>query len=522
MTIINSYLGGGGAVPTGYCRLDIIWHTEDGLNLANAAVTITGTSPGTTNYTATTDSSGNASALVVAGNYIVDVTPATGSYVISSVSVLAESGVSKTVMVNGSFREALLTCSFTVQNATWQIKNAGDTVVASGTGLERYSIISLVDGTYTFEITHLGVSTTKTFTISSSNFVVDVSDVFIDLTINTKNIRMNITLNNESVATATANPVIKILKSANAGLVFNGTVLDQFLGSAIANVTNGETIAPSSSAITYTPTLKGITHLITSNQNVTVPIKGKFKILAIGGGGGGYNGLGGGGGGGYVSYNTYTVNAGTYAATIGAGGNPTANGGATSFGSIVSASGGGAGGKANGGAGGTGGGGGGYSGGDYGKGGNGTFGGGGGGSSNSSSGGQGGSGGTNGGAGGAGRKTAGIAGSVGSAIDNSDGFFATDGDGYTGGAGGTGGGGGGGGGYGARGGGSVGTGGGGGGGIAGGGGGGGSASQGHGTGYGSGGESAGGGGGGLYAINYLSLTYNGAPGAIQIMWVDGA
>ena len=83
----------------------------------------------------------------------------------------------------------------------------------------------------------------------------------------------------------------------------------------------------------------------TSSTTFVVPVGiTSLRIRVVGGGGGGgtngYSGGGGGGGGGYA-HGVFTVSPGTsYALTVGAGGGVNANGGTTSFGSLISATGG--------------------------------------------------------------------------------------------------------------------------------------------------------------------------------------
>lgn len=79
-------------------------------------------------------------------------------------------------------------------------------------------------------------------------------------------------------------------------------------------------------------------------------------IVVAGGGGGGNASYGGGGGGGGMVYNTNQSLSSSYAITLGAGGGANAQGSSTSFGSLITATGGGYGGNGSGGAGGSGGG----------------------------------------------------------------------------------------------------------------------------------------------------------------------
>lgn len=132
---------------------------------------------------------------------------------------------------------------------------------------------------------------------------------------------------------------------------------------------------------------KLVTEIITASTTWVVPETAKklnqFRIMVFGGGGSSRStGYGyGGGGGGYMATYTGNLDEDSYIVTIGSGGETSANGatgGATSFGELVSASGGGKGVLTNGGDGGTGGGGG-YGSSNGGTGGNGAYGGGGGG-----------------------------------------------------------------------------------------------------------------------------------------------
>lgn len=149
------------------------------------------------------------------------------------------------------------------------------------------------------------------------------------------------------------------------------------------------------------------TKVFTASTEWTPPdsLVGSVHITAVGGGGSGYKvggGYGGGGGGGYIRQYTGAIDVKAYTITIGVGGGKTDSGlgagGTTSFGSVLSAPGGGAGGPWHGGSGGSGGGAGGGSGEYNGNGGSGEFGGGGGGAGE----GKGGNGGTYGGGGGSG------------------------------------------------------------------------------------------------------------------------
>lgn len=87
--------------------------------------------------------------------------------------------------------------------------------------------------------------------------------------------------------------------------------------------------------------------VITESMTYTPKAK-QALVICIGGGGGGGNSSntncgGGGGGGGYVTIKTVSLPLSSYSVTVGAGGGVSSNGGSTSFGNLVSASGGGGG-----------------------------------------------------------------------------------------------------------------------------------------------------------------------------------
>jgi len=539
MTIINAYLGAGSgsAVPTGKCLLNIAWVPSDGSNKSGATVSAV---IGSTTVTGTTDSSGNVSLLVGTGSCTVTVTPTGGSYTGKTATVTAESATEKTVVVQGqAARIVTLVMPYTLTTTAWNIKNSSNVQQTSGSGAFNDKQVSLLDGTYTLSVTAYGVTKTKSFTVSASSVRIDCTDITCLVTFNLP-ASLAVTMSVAGTALASNQRFVCVLRNSSA-LAYTGTVTTKLDGSAIATVT-GANMTPSGATLTVTPTISGTRKLYTANKSLSIPVAGWYKIFLIGGGGGGCVGAkqGGGGGSGHMVFQDYYLTAGTYAITIGAGGaggSTGANGGATSFGTIVSVEGGG-GANRIGGAGGAGGGGG-SSGGSSSQscdGGRGTFGGGGGsGESSTASSYNGGSGGLFGGAGGNRRAS----GTDGMEIKNQSNFFSSAGSGYNGGSPGSTsdrGGGGGGGGYGAKGGnGSLGNpaSGGGGGGVAGGDGGSavyiaGTGYGGHGLGYGSGGgagytgtstnnTSKAGGGGGLY--NIAQSGGDGASGACQIMWI---
>ncbi|MGN0833928.1 MAG: glycine-rich domain-containing protein [Kiritimatiellia bacterium] len=88
-------------------------------------------------------------------------------------------------------------------------------------------------------------------------------------------------------------------------------------------------------------------HVFTNSGTFKVTEAGSVRLLVVGGGGGGGTGGGGGGGGGQVVEQTLDLPAGEYAVTVGAGGAVAQPGGASLFGELVTALGGGKGGGVN-------------------------------------------------------------------------------------------------------------------------------------------------------------------------------
>ena len=500
MAIVGAFLGGPGTIiPTGYHQLSLQWITSDGQNL-NASVQLTGPETKTVQL----DSSGKATVTVQSGTYVMSlITEGNYSGTQSKTETLG-SGESSTVVWFGT-RIYPQTVTFSspanLDSATYKITNTvtGETE-AQGAGWNSTSTFVLYPGDHNLELTYAGTTVNKPFSFGNSATSIDLSDLFcrINISFPSGMTPTSIKYNSVNVPVGTS---INVLRTSTAATIVLSGGIPSFAGVSTSSIADWNTISvtPSQESVSVTATAVGKIVLITASGSLTVPVAGKYDVACIGGGGGGggryqsYNG-GGGGGGGHVSHKTLNLTAGSQTITIGSGGSGgpvggsnAKSGGVTSFGSLLSATGGGYGTySGSGGSGGSGGGGMNSGDGDFG---------GGGGSSHTNPG----TGGTFGGDGG----SKGESGNAGTSASSRDDVFQSS-DSYSGGAsGGTYGGGGGGGGLGARGGGggsgvSIEEGGaGGGGGIAGGNGGSGGRSTATDTGYGgSGGRGYGAGGGG--------------------------
>ena len=337
MVIINAYLGAGsgGGVPVGKCLLNVAWNPSDGNNKSGATVRAV---IGSTTVTGTTDASGNASLLVGTGTCTVTVTPAGGSYTNLSASVTAESTTTKTVVINGQAgRRVTLVMPYTLTTTSWNIKNSSNVQQTSGSGAFNDKEVTLIDGTYTLSVTAYGVTKTKSFTVSASSVRIDCTDITCLVTFNLP-ASLAFTMKVATVSLASNQRFVCVLRNS-AALAYSGTCTTQLDGSAIVTVTSAN-MTPSGATLTVTPTITGTKKLYTATKTISIPVSGWYKLFLIGGGGGG--GSWAGGGSGHVVFGAYYIPSGSYAITIGAGGASGANGGATSFGNLCSAYGGGA------------------------------------------------------------------------------------------------------------------------------------------------------------------------------------
>lgn len=345
MVIINAYLGAGSGsgVPVGKCMLNVVWNPSDGANKSGATVKAV---IGSTTVQGTTDANGMVSLLVGTGSCTVTVTPTAGTYTGKTATVTAESTTTKTVVVNGfAPRTIVLYSPYTIKSTAWSLKQ-GSTTVASGTtfssGNKNYS---LNDATYVFSITAFGITRTKSFTTSQANTFIDLTDMFCKVTISGgTGLTITSTFAGTSMGTGRTQYVVR----GSTAIAYTGTVSQKINNTAIATVAN-TTFTPTNTTATVTLTVTGQVFLFTSTQDVAIPLKANYKVLVIGGGGGAetynstasssYQGIDAGSSG-QLKISTINIPVGTYTVTVGAGGAIGYNGGASSFGSLLSANGG--------------------------------------------------------------------------------------------------------------------------------------------------------------------------------------
>lgn len=378
MTIVNACLGGlANAVPAGQAVLNLTWITNDGENQQ-----VTYSISGASTKSVQSDANGYASVQLPVGAYSVAVVHG-GEY-------LGDDPKSVTLTSRGTFALTWLTGSRNAQVVTFNSPYAltsstvsyaislGGTTVESGKSWSTSMTFNLYGGDYTLTLGVYGTSTTYAFTVpKNAGIVRDLSALFSTLSVNIsggyelKNVTINGYTAPDTASYASLHTVAVLRnKTVSVGCTMDYTAdIPTFSGAisgAIYSVSPGKKSVTPSDA-TYVVSIdivkKGIKQIITYESlgefefgTITVP-SARYKIMCVGGGGGGGAcrwgiksgaGAGGGGGSGYIAIKTASLS-GAYSLRLGAGGRgaeedtePT-NGGVTSFGSVLSASGGGVG-----------------------------------------------------------------------------------------------------------------------------------------------------------------------------------
>ena len=412
MAVIGGFLGGGvEMVPEGHGQLCMQWNTMDRQNISGASFTIRGS--GSTQYSQTVQAKedGRIEHIVPAGTYIVSVNHQ-GNYDNDSPQmVIVESTQSYLVLFEGYSLSQGVKITGPAVNAQYEISNQTE-VVESGYGWGSVMSFALEPGEYTLKLTYCGYSSELQFSVIAQNITeLSTESMFCELIIiNSSGLTIkNLKFNETSVPVSES---VYVLRSVNS-YSFSGEISESYENlsqSPVATIPKISIIPNNQSQNVNIEPLGTIVTLISSGQLI-IPVSGSYRVLMIGGGGGGasYRASywpGGGGGGGQIAESILSLAKTTYLITIGSGGTnggegeQAISGGATSFGTLLSASGGSGGNGAHGGGGGSGGGG--CGGRNVGLGASGTYGGGGGtgGGRYTSSGSEGGNGGTYGGRGG--------------------------------------------------------------------------------------------------------------------------
>lgn len=343
MAIVGGFLGGGvEMVPAGQSQLCLQWLTPDRQNLSGAVFTITGTGSTSGQYIVNGRADGRAEKLVPVGEYDIMVSHQ-GTYSNDLPQhVIAESTQSYLIYF-GVQQESLSAVEFKtgkIWDCEYTIKDTEGGVFFSGNEWNKTMFFVIPLGNYILSLD----GTEIPFSITASGIKeMDISEYICTVTMGTPPRGTSITIGDEVVGAVDSFQVAVSSKSHT--LKFVSPSYDS--STKIATV-NNLSFTPSENTYVANPTCAG-TYKVFSEATTLNVLKGRFRVLAVGGGGGGGYGYssasysmsngGGGGGGGRVS-DSELVLEGSYPITIGKGGSYVSSGGATSLGSVISASGG--------------------------------------------------------------------------------------------------------------------------------------------------------------------------------------
>lgn len=444
MPIVGAFIGGGNStLPAGKGQVFLNWITDDEKNMEGAVFKFTGVN----SYQVTSDSNGQANIVVDAGTYTVSVEHGGQYYGDASKTITVKSRETSTLTwfaTTATQATVIMQSPSSYSSASYSIEKGGQ-VFYNGTAWNSTMTFMLYEGDYTLKLTIFGVTVEYGFEVGLEDLSIDLSSLFCNLTI--RGIKGSSTFSidgDEIISTSSSQVSLYVLKTSSSNI--SGVSNLSYSGASTARLGTytSKSVNLSGDTASVSLTFVGTIVTITDSGNILPPVAGNYEILVIGGGGGGgarcasYGtwgiiNAGGGGGSGRIVSGTYSLGNSNYSVTIGKGGsgqgsglsngNVAESGAASSFGTLISASGGDGG--NNSGDGGDGGSGGGASG--TGNGGNGEYGGGGG---------AGGSGGSYGGAGGA--RVSGASGEAGkSGTSATQGTIYYDGSSSSGGSGGT-------------------------------------------------------------------------------------
>lgn len=361
MPIVNACLGGlANAVPSGQARLNLTWITNDGENQQ-----VTFVISGTASKSVQSDANGYASVQLPVGTYTVSVTHG-GEYLGDDPKsiTLTSRGTGTLTWLTGARNAQVVTFAspgaLSTSSASYTITQGG-TSVASGSSWNSTMTFNLYGGSYTLTVNAYGDSFTHEFTVpKNTGLTQDLSDKFCKLTIGGSGYSVrNLTVRGYSVSgTSSYAPsypvcVIRSSKSATIGGTVNTPTPPRYSGASTASVYTfhaySTSVTPNSASKSASISVSKVANLvfITSDGTLTVP-DGTYEVLVNGGGGATLQGTPSGGcTGSYGGEIKRYVGAlsGSYNIVLGAGGvsnsiGPVTSAGASSFGTLISASGG--------------------------------------------------------------------------------------------------------------------------------------------------------------------------------------
>ena len=349
MVMVGAFPGGsGGKVPAGFGSIHLQWTTVDRLNISGASFTLVSADY---NETVLAGEDGRAITVVPVGTYTISVNHSGDYDNDAPQNLIVESTQTYYVTFEGIMKSGGVEISNLEPNAAYELIDSTGSILYSGSSLPSVLTLPIDPGEYTLKLSLYGDTVSKSFTALASTVTkVSTDDLYCKLNIvNSSPFTIKNLLYNGTY-TLPLSSSIRVLISSSSKYI-SGDIVESYGNLKTDSVATfgNHYFTPSTATQTVTLTATGRRVFLTQSGTLIVPIASRFRIFAIGGGGaegGGAPYAGGGGGGGHVAESTVSVSAGEYSITIGEGatqvpGSDPPAGGATSFGTLVSASGGG-------------------------------------------------------------------------------------------------------------------------------------------------------------------------------------
>lgn len=232
-------------------------------------------------------------------------------------------------------------------NTSWIISKDGTTLY-SGTQWNQSMQQVLESGTYILALTIMGCTANIEFVVNA-NMTLGLESYLSEIVLNNPT-GLAIGSTKYNGYTAPSNDSFYVVKE-NTSRTLTFTCGSAYSGPSTSKLAtfHSKSVTPSGTSHTVTLSATGIVVNLTTSGTLTVPVTAKFNILVSGGGAGASVNSSGspGASSGFVAVGNYSVSAGGHAITVGEGGvGATVNtstigghGGASSFGSVVSAAG---------------------------------------------------------------------------------------------------------------------------------------------------------------------------------------
>ena len=350
MAIIGAFTGGkGSGVAAGYSDVTLQWNTSNNLNLS-CMFKLT-SSAGT--YSATSDANGSAEITVPAGTYSI-VVEHTGDYTGDGpVTRTFESGKSYQIWFYGTVGTSGLNLTGIGNYATeYSLKDTGGTEVRAGVLSSSQVMLDVEPGNYILDLSLYGKTRQVTNIVVGTGGITnfDLSAEFCEVTVTGLLGSTYVDIGDSRVGTASGSPYSFTMLCESAKIEFTSNQRYSGASSSALVTYPSRTVTPTETTASVSVTPTGAIVTVSSGSSLRVPVAGRYHVMCIGGGGGGSGyergGGGGGGGGGETADDILSLSATSYSLSFGAGGTGGdentngGTGGATSFSTLLSASGG--------------------------------------------------------------------------------------------------------------------------------------------------------------------------------------